>query len=154
MNKDRLDRTKNLNPLLELYMFPGRILLWLGYMFPKKGYANVRQSARLARSPIMTFIASTFIWYFIYLTYSEYNSINSEFSHPIPDFVDGYTFQTTKRLNLRNKPSLSSEIILTLPENQQISILKVNSKMNWYFIEFNDKTGYVSSQYINRIQSH
>ena len=37
-----------------LFLAPGRIFLWFGYMFPKSGYKNVRMSSRHARSPLMT----------------------------------------------------------------------------------------------------
>jgi hypothetical protein len=43
-------------------MAPGRLLLWVKYMFPQKGYAITRQTARHARSPIMTFLYSTDVW--------------------------------------------------------------------------------------------
>ena len=62
MSKDRLDGSKKSNILVELYLFPGRLILWLQYMFPSKGYAKVRQSSRHARSPIMTFVYSSIFW--------------------------------------------------------------------------------------------
>lgn len=65
MSRDRLDGSKKKNPIAEIYLLPGRALLWLGYMFPAKGYSKVRQSARHARSPIMTFVYSTTFWIFV-----------------------------------------------------------------------------------------
>lgn len=62
MAKDRLDGTKKGPFLWELYNAPGRLILWLGYMFPAKGYANVRKGARHARSPWMTFFTATGFW--------------------------------------------------------------------------------------------
>ena len=70
VSRDRLDGTHKKRLIVELYLLPGRVLLWLGYMFPGKGYSGVRQSARAARSPIMTFISSTAFWFF--LGYSIY----------------------------------------------------------------------------------
>jgi hypothetical protein len=61
-SRDRLDGTKNKNFFVEVYMAPGRLLLWVKYMFPQKGYASTRQTARHARSPIMTFLYSTGVW--------------------------------------------------------------------------------------------
>ena len=61
-SRDRLDGTKKGNLLWEIYTAPGRLLLWIGYMFPGKGYSSARQSARHARSPLMTFIRSTVFW--------------------------------------------------------------------------------------------
>lgn len=62
MGRDRLDGTKKSNIVVELYLFPGRLILWLHYMFPSKGYSKVRQSSRHARSPIMTFLYSSIFW--------------------------------------------------------------------------------------------
>lgn len=62
--RDRLDGTKRKNFLFELYLLPGRLVLWIGYMFPSKGYSRTRGSARHARSPIMTFLYATGIWLF------------------------------------------------------------------------------------------
>ena len=62
MSRDRLDGSKKSNIIVELYLFPGRLILWLQYMFPSKGYAKVRQSSRHARSPIMTFLYSSIFW--------------------------------------------------------------------------------------------
>ncbi len=62
MARDRLDGTKRGNIIWEIYNSPGRLVLWLGYMFPGKGYSRTRGTARHARSPIMTFLYSTGIW--------------------------------------------------------------------------------------------
>ena len=62
MAKDRLDGTKKGPFLWELYNAPGRLILWFRFMFPSKGYANVRQTARHARSPVITFLTATGFW--------------------------------------------------------------------------------------------
>ena len=62
MAKDRLDGTKKKHFLIEFFLVPGRVILWINYMMPGKGYSAVRQSARNARSPIMTFIYSIGFW--------------------------------------------------------------------------------------------
>mgnify|MGYP006101939475 FL=1 len=62
MAKDRLDGSPRKKILVELFLLPGRVILWLGYMFPEKGYKAIRQSARHARSPIMTYLWSTAFW--------------------------------------------------------------------------------------------
>lgn len=64
-DRDRLDGTEQGSPLMELFLAPGRAVLWFLYMFPGTGYHRVRMSARHARSPIMTFIYSLIIWGFI-----------------------------------------------------------------------------------------
>ena len=65
MAKDRLDDSSKKNVLVEFFLLPGRVVLWLGYMFPSKGYGSVRKSARHARSPIMTFFYSLAFWVFL-----------------------------------------------------------------------------------------
>ena len=54
---------------------------------------------------------------------------------------------TTANLNLRVKASTSSKIITTIPKGQTIEIVeKLNS--GWYKVNYNGKTGYVSSKYV------
>lgn len=61
-SRDRLDGTRNFNPISAFYLVPGRVWLWLNYMNPKGGYAGVRMATRHARSPIMTWIYSGMFW--------------------------------------------------------------------------------------------
>lgn len=70
MAKDRLDGTKKKHFLIEFFLIPGRVILWINYMMPGKGYSAVRQSARNARSPIMTLIYSIGFW--VLLGYAIY----------------------------------------------------------------------------------
>ena len=54
---------------------------------------------------------------------------------------------TTANLNLRVEASTSSKIITTIPKGQTIEIVeKLNS--GWYKVNYNGKTGYVSSKYV------
>ena len=62
MSKDRLDGTSGSGMLYELFVLPGRVLLWLQYMNPKGGMARVAASKRRANSPIMTFIYALGFW--------------------------------------------------------------------------------------------
>ena len=62
MSKDRLDGTSGSGMLYELFVLPGRVLLWLQYMNPKGGMAGVAASKRRANSPIMTFIYALGFW--------------------------------------------------------------------------------------------
>lgn len=83
MAKDRLDSTKRGNFLWEFYTAPGRLILWLRYMNPQKGYSNARKSARHARSPVMTFFYATSFWIFlivaVYILFKEgYFVLNSD----------------------------------------------------------------------------
>lgn len=38
---------------LKWAVFPGRLILWMLYMFPSGGFIGVASSARQARSPVM-----------------------------------------------------------------------------------------------------
>lgn len=71
--RDRLDGSDKKSFFAELYTSPGRLILWLQYMFPIGGYSKTRSSARHARSPIMTFLYSTAFWVgsiaYIFLTF-------------------------------------------------------------------------------------
>lgn len=62
MAKDRLDGSKKSSLLYEAFVFPGRVILWVKYMNPPKGYRGTRAIARRARSPIMTFLYSVLFW--------------------------------------------------------------------------------------------
>jgi hypothetical protein len=69
MARDRLDGTKKYNLIYEVFTLPGRVILWLNYMNPKKG--RIVRSARHARSPGMTLIYSIVFWsvvsFFVFL---------------------------------------------------------------------------------------
>ena len=55
---------------------------------------------------------------------------------------------TTENLNLRVEASTSSKIITTIPKGKTIEIVeKLNS--GWYKVNYNGKTGYVSSSYVS-----
>jgi len=82
MAKDRLDGTKKKPFLLEFFLSPGRIILWLQYMMPGKGYSAVRQSSRNARSPIMTLLYSLGFW--VALGFSIYEGwLQIAFNHAL-----------------------------------------------------------------------
>jgi len=81
-NRDRLDGTKKGSFLYELFMLPGRIVLWFNYMSGGtnkiKGYRGVAITRRQARSPIVTFIVSLMSWIFIGLiSYTYINDYHS-----------------------------------------------------------------------------
>ena len=73
MAKDRLDGTATRGVLYELFVLPGRIILWLQYMNPKGGMAGVAKSKRQANSPVMTFIYALGFWVLAgFITYGLY----------------------------------------------------------------------------------
>lgn len=71
-SRDRLDGSDKKSWIKEIYMLPGRIILWINYMFPSKGMQNITKSARHAKSPIMTFLYSTGFWLFASLVAYAY----------------------------------------------------------------------------------
>lgn len=62
VNRDRLDGTEKRSWKKELFLAPGRLLLWIQYMNPQGGIRGVAISARHARSPIMTWLYSIGFW--------------------------------------------------------------------------------------------
>ena len=73
MSRDRLDGTSSSGALYEIFVFPGRVLLWIQYMNPKGGMAGVAKSKRQASSPIMTFIYALGFWALVgFLAYMHY----------------------------------------------------------------------------------
>ncbi len=60
--RDNLSGIEKQSRLFNWFIFPGKALLWVLYMFPGNGYSNTRQSARWARSPLITVIVSCLFW--------------------------------------------------------------------------------------------
>ncbi len=60
--RDNLSGIEKRSRLFNWFIFPGKALLWIFYMFPSGGYANTRQSSRWARSPLVTAIISSLFW--------------------------------------------------------------------------------------------
>ncbi len=54
-------------------------------------------------------------------------------------------------LNIRSRPSISSKIIGNIPDGEEIFICHNDndSVTGWFWVDYNHKSGYVSSQYIN-----
>ena len=61
-SRDRLDGTEKKSWVKEIFLVPGRLILWFNYMFPAKGMQNITKSARHAKSPIMTWFYSIVFW--------------------------------------------------------------------------------------------
>lgn len=58
---------------------------------------------------------------------------------------------TTTNLNMRNKASLSGEIILVIPKGKKVEYLGnagISNGYAWSKIKYNKKTGYVASKYL------
>lgn len=61
---DRLDAYDFGTPLVNRLMLPGRIILWINYMFPK-GYGSVASSYRQSKSPVMIVLYSLGFYGFV-----------------------------------------------------------------------------------------
>lgn len=62
ISRDRLDGTNGKSVVKEIFLAPGRVILWLQYMFPQNGIRGVALSARHAKSPLMTWFYSIAFW--------------------------------------------------------------------------------------------
>ena len=70
MGRDNIAGVRGGGFFQTLFLFPGKIIQWLMYMFvgKVKGYGMVRQKTRLSRSPLMTWVYSFGAWgYLIYI---------------------------------------------------------------------------------------
>lgn len=56
-------------------------------------------------------------------------------------------------LNLRNEPFPTADIIAAIPDKTQIDIYSCG-KAGWYCTSYNGKSGYVSADYIKKIQDY
>ena len=131
-----------------------------GYVYNLNGtLLNVRPKPSTSEAPIGTLTQGTSVvivgesgnWYQI-----EFNNKTAyvskdyiTFAAPTPEVVKktGYVYNLDGTLlNVRPKPSTSEAPIGTL--TQGTSVVIVGESGNWYQIEFNNKTGYVSKDYI------
>lgn len=55
-----------------------------------------------------------------------------------------------KRVNIRSKASKESSVIVSIPENTAVKVLDDSNKY-WFKIEFEDKVGYMMSQFLKRV---
>ena len=131
-----------------------------GYVYNLNGtLLNVRPKPSTSEAPIGTLAQGTSVvivgesgnWYQI-----EFNNKTAyvskdyiTFTAPTPEVVKktGYVYNLDGTLlNVRPKPSTSEAPIGTLA--QGTSVVIVGESGNWYQIEFNNKTAYVSKDYI------
>lgn len=57
------------------------------------------------------------------------------------------TMTTDAYLNMRSSPNTSSSVLMVIPENTSVSVVEKTSS-EWYKVSYNNKIGYVSSQYL------
>jgi hypothetical protein len=56
-------------------------------------------------------------------------------------------YYTTTNVNLRSAPSVSSNVVVTLPKNIEVSLIE-KTNAEWYYVTVQDYNGYVSSRFI------
>ena len=80
-------------------------------------------------------------------------------SNPLQSSGRGIVIIESKTLNLRNKPSLSSDILIKIPANSEVEILYYDTKTyyldgfpgKWCRIKYADTEGWVWGNYIKSI---
>lgn len=80
-----------------------------------------------------------------YVSYSSTTSTNES-------SILNITMQTTGSVNFRTSPNTSSKIIKTLSKGTKVTVISKYSD-NWYKIKYDDKTGYISSKYLESINN-
>ena len=77
----------------------------------------------------------------------------TEVASPSPDaadfLFDGYVVTQQGDLNLRKEPDINSDAIASIPNGTELGIYSCSTD-GWYMTSYNDKVGYVSSNYINK----
>ncbi|OCA86966.1 SH3 domain-containing protein [Bacillus sp. FJAT-27986] len=67
------------------------------------------------------------------------------------DNTGSTVYQTTSNLNLRSGASTDGSILLTIPNGKTITYLSASG--SWYKVQYNGKTGWVSSEYVTKTNS-
>ncbi|MBQ0026403.1 MAG: SH3 domain-containing protein, partial [Lachnospiraceae bacterium] len=73
-------------------------------------------------------------------------------SASVPAYAD-YAVTTASSLNLRKSSNTSSDVLASIPKGTKLTIKSTtsNSSGTWFKVDYNGKTGYISSQYAQRI---
>ena len=61
---------------------------------------------------------------------------------------DNNTLYTSENVNLRMSASINSIKICTIPKNAKVSVLSYNSNKTWAQVKYNNKSGWVSAEYL------
>ncbi len=72
---------------------------------------------------------------------------SSDLQLTYPKGVYGLT-QTSGNLNIRNGPSTNNSVIQTVPNNTRLEV-EGQASNGWYKVKLNNKTGWVSNNYVN-----
>lgn len=60
-------------------------------------------------------------------------------------------YQTTTSLNMRSGASTKHKILLTIPKGKNVEYISKSG--SWFKVEYNNKTGFVSSSYIKKVNT-
>ena len=62
---------------------------------------------------------------------------------------EGSIYYTSANVNLREKPNISSDVLILILKNEPIKVYQVSNESNdWFLAEYNNLIGYVSADYI------
>ena len=64
-------------------------------------------------------------------------------------FAQSFRNGTDKGLNLRSEPNTNSAIVASIPPNAKVEVVD-QSNSEWYKVQYDGKTGYVSSKYLTQ----
>ncbi|GEM_PF-4078260 len=157
--------------LKKAFLLPGMIIQWIMYMsVGKLRYGQLRQNTRLARSPFMTWVFSSFAWGYLGLTVYETENLQtylpskliSELTffsgepkklkgdqsqpkreaeeNPVQTFDAKKPGFVTSSSALFESANMRSNVIKQLSSGTEIRILGISPDRKWYRISFEDRT--------------
>jgi len=72
----------------------------------------------------------------------------------LPISARGYVSTKETNLNVRNSPSITAEIIASLPQNAYVELISYTFEDGWWYLEYEKgKYGYCFSEYITELYS-
>jgi D-alanyl-D-alanine carboxypeptidase len=76
---------------------------------------------------------------------------SSAYLKPASTVTDSIKYATTANLNLRTGAGTKYKVLIVIPKGKQVSLLSRHG--TWYRVKYSTKSGYVSSDYLRKIQS-
>lgn len=67
------------------------------------------------------------------------------------DLAVGTALVTTTDLNLRSGPGVENAVIVVMPAGSKVTVAAVSGASGWLNVTFNDKTGYASGRYLEKV---
>ncbi len=112
----------------------------------------------LSSGQAVTVTGSSGNWYRInwslgsaYVSASYLSQGGTYYPQPTPTTASDGNFYATSRVNVRSGPSTGYSIVGTLEANDRVTVTATNG--NWYRINWNNGSAYVSASYLARIGS-